>query len=206
MALLSYFGRPYIDKKRVRETVIALPVRVLPMTDKAVEESLDTKKPPTEEDLIKPPQKMGLAFYSALALVGVLVLLIIIVNVPGIRASAGITLTRSGWTLQSYADKTGDLIPAMNGTEVTAKFGADGSMSGSAGCNQYAARYTMRDFAITISSLATTMMYCENKDIMQQESDYIKDLGKAVEIRISESTLNLYDTTGKPLLVFEGTK
>lgn len=149
---------------------------------------------------------MDPAFYAALALVGVLVLLIVVMNVPGIRASAGITLTQSNWTLQSYADPTGGLVPAMSGTRVTARFGSDGRMSGSAGCNQYAASYTTKDFAIAISPAATTMMYCENTNVMQQESAYIKDLAKAVELRVSESNLNLYDTTGKPLLVFEVTR
>jgi heat shock protein HslJ len=173
------------------------------MTDDAVDASLDPEKPQTDDASTKPPQKMGLAFYSALALVGVLVFLVVVMNVPGIRASAGITLTRSNWTLQSYADVTGGLVPAMSGTKVTARFGTDGRMNGSAGCNQYGASYTTRDFAITISPPVTTMMYCENPDIMQQESAYINNLAKAVELRISQSNLNLYDTTGKPLLVFE---
>jgi heat shock protein HslJ len=173
------------------------------MTDDAVETSREPKNPQTDEEIKEPVKKMGLAFYSALALVGVLVILVVVMNVPGIRASAGITLTRADWTLQSYADGTGDIVPIVNGTKVFVKFGTDGKMSGSAGCNQYVATYTMRDFAITISPLATTMMYCENPDIMQQESDYIKDLGKAVELRISESNLNLYDPSGKRLLVFE---
>ena len=37
---------------------------------------------------------------------------------------------------------------------------------------------------------------------MQQETAYINDLSKAVEIRVSESNLNLYDMTGKPVLMF----
>ena len=37
---------------------------------------------------------------------------------------------------------------------------------------------------------------------MQQEQAYLEDLSKAVEIRINESNLNLYDKTGKPVLVF----
>jgi heat shock protein HslJ len=176
------------------------------MTDDAVKSSLDLNKPPTDDASQKSPQKMGLAFYSALALVGVLVLLIVVMNVPGIRASAGITLTQSTWTLQSYADETGALVPAMNGTKVNARFGADGRTSGSSGCNQYAATYTTRDFAITISPPATTLMYCENPYVMQQESDYLNDLTKAVEFRVDESKLNLYDATGKLLLVFESSQ
>jgi heat shock protein HslJ len=173
------------------------------MTDDAIGTSLDPGKQQPEDSSIKPPQKMDPAFYAALSLVGVLVLLIVIMNVPGIRASAGITLTRSGWTLQIYADETGGLVPAMDGTLVTARFGTDGRLSGSAGCNQYAATYTTRDFAITVSPAATTMMYCEISGVMQQESAYLANLAKAVELRVSESNLNLYDSSGKPLLVFD---
>jgi heat shock protein HslJ len=174
------------------------------MMDDAREVSLDPEKPRTDDSSIKPPQKMSLAFYAALALVGVLVILIVVMNVPGIRASTGMTLTRSTWTLQSYADANGGLVPAIDGPAVTARFSSDGTMSGSAGCNQYAASYTTRDFAITISPPASTMMYCENPGVMQQESSYLANLPKSVELRVSESNLNLYDTTGKPLLLFEG--
>jgi heat shock protein HslJ len=47
-----------------------------------------------------------------------------------------------------------------------------------------------------------TEMYCENQVVMQQETAYLNDLSKAVEIRVSESNLNLYDKTGKPVLMF----
>ena len=47
--------------------------------------------------------------------------------------------------------------------------------------------------------------YCENQSIMQQESAYIRDLLKAVEFRVSESGMNLYDTHRKPVLVYVAT-
>jgi heat shock protein HslJ len=47
-----------------------------------------------------------------------------------------------------------------------------------------------------------TERYCEKSILMQQERAYLNDLSKAVEIRVSESNLNLYDKTGKPVLVF----
>lgn len=172
------------------------------MTDDAIEDSLDPGMPLPDDIPTKPPQKMEPAFYAALALVGVLVLLIVFMNIPGTRASAGITLTSSDWTLQSYADGTDGLVPAISGTPVTASFGKGGRLSGSSGCNQYAASYTTRDLAITLSSVVATMMYCEDPAIMHQESVYLANLAKAVEIRVNESNLNLYDSSGKPLLVF----
>ena len=147
-------------------------------------------------------QKMGIAIYGALALVGVLVFLIVFVNVPGIRASAGILLTQNTWTLQSYGNPGGDLVPAITGPPTTARFGMDGKVSGSAGCNQYIANYTTGDLAITISPPVMTERYCENQTVTEQESAFLSDLIKAVELRVNESNLYLYDNTGKPVLVF----
>jgi heat shock protein HslJ len=184
------------------ETVIALPVRVQGMTDDPEGALLDPDTTEQDKTTTTQPQKMGLAFYGALALVGVLVFLIVFVNVPGIRASAGMLLIQNTWTLQSYVDTSGVLSPAITGTPITARFSTDGKVRGSGGCNQYSANYTTRDLAISISPPVMTEMYCEKSIVMQQETDYINDLSKAVEIRVSESNLNLYDMTGKPVLMF----
>lgn len=148
------------------------------------------------------PQKMGLAFFGALALIGVLVFLIVFMNVPGIRASAGLLLTQNSWTLKSYVDQDGILVPVIMGSPVTAMFSTDGKVSGSAGCNKYSANYTIQDLAISVSQPVINGTYCENPVVMQQESAYLNDLSKAVEIRVTEANLNLYDQTGKPVLMF----
>jgi len=148
------------------------------------------------------PQPLGLKFCLALALVGLLVLMIILVNIPGTRASAGVSMTRANWTLQSYADSTGTLVTVQPGTKVTAVFGSDGRINGSAGCNQYGAQYTVRNYAISISLPASTEISCSGLYIMEQESAYLKDLSGVAELRISESKLTLFDASGKPVLVF----
>jgi heat shock protein HslJ len=148
------------------------------------------------------PQPFGIAFYFALAMVGLLVLLIIFVNIPGIRSSAGVSITRTDWTLQSYGTMTESLTPVKSGTVVTAVFDRNGTVSGSSGCNHYHANYTVSDFAITLSPPVSTKIFCSESGVMQQESDYLNDLPKAVELRISESVLILYDKYGKPVLVF----
>jgi heat shock protein HslJ len=150
-------------------------------------------------------QKMGLTFFGALALIGILVFLIVFVNAPGIRASAGVLLVKHTWTLQSYVDADGILIPANTVSPVTAGFSNDGSVLGSAGCNDYVANYTTRNLAITISQPVMTRKTCENRSVMQQESAYAGDLAKAVEFRVSESNLNLYDSTGRAVLVYFAT-
>jgi heat shock protein HslJ len=148
------------------------------------------------------PQPLSLSFIIALALVGLLVLLILFVNLPGIKASAGISMTRSDWTLQSYADVTGTLVTVKPGTPVTAIFADDATVSGSAGCNLYRANYTVRDFAISVSTPVSTKIVCNDPNIMQQDSVYLEDLVRSEELRISETNLIFYDESGKPVLVF----
>jgi heat shock protein HslJ len=150
-------------------------------------------------------QTRGPAFYGALALVGALVLLIVFFNVSGPRASSGMLLTQNTWTLQSFVDSRGVLVPAIPGTPVTARFKTDGTIRGSGGCNTYNTSYTTKDLAISISQPDMTEIYCENILVMQLESAYINDLSKAEELRVNESNLNLYDKTGKPVLMFVAT-
>ena len=136
---------------------IACPVQG--MTDDPEGALLDPETTEQDKTTTTQPQKMGLAFYGALALVGVLVFLIVFFNVPGIRASAGMLLTQNTWTLQSYVDASGVLSPAITGTPITARFGTDGKVRGSSGCNQYSANYTTRDLAISISPPVMTDMF-----------------------------------------------
>jgi heat shock protein HslJ len=172
------------------------------MTDDPEGALLDPDTYDQDRTTVTQPQTMGPAFYGALALVGVLVLLIVFFNVSGIRASAGMLLIQNSWTLESYVDTSGVLIPARTGTPITAKFNTDGTVSGSGRCNQYSSSYTTKDLAISISPPIMTEMYCENPIVMQQESAYLDDLSKAVELRVSESNLNLYKKTGTPVLMF----
>jgi hypothetical protein len=74
-------------------------------------------------------------------------------------------------------------------TEITIVFGADGTISGNAGCNDYTATYEVSgpyvyepDFdeedgqAMTISDLSWTEMPCEDELTMEQEAEYLEAL------------------------------
>ena len=172
------------------------------MTDDPEGALLEPETPDEDKPAVTESQTRGPAFYGALALVGALVLLIVFFNVSGIRASSGILLTQNTWTLQSFVDSRGVLVPAIPGTPVTARFKTDGTISGSGGCNRYNSSYTTKDLAISISEPDMTEIYCDNSRVMQQEAAYINDLSKAEELRVNESNLNLYDKTGKPVLMF----
>jgi heat shock protein HslJ len=162
----------------------------------------DTLIEEQEDDVEKAEEKMGRGFYLALGLVVLLVVLILVLNVPGIRASAGSMMTQDTWTLESYTNASGILIPVMQGPVVTARFGADGSVFGSAGCNRYFGRYSVNEYSITVSNLSATEMYCTQPGIMPQETAYLGDLGNASSFRVGSGYLKMYDRKGNPLLVF----
>jgi len=148
------------------------------------------------------PQPLGLKLTFALALVGFLVILIFFADIQGARASAGIRMTKADWTLELYEDTAGNLVPVQPGTQITAAFLEGGRLSGSAGCNRYSATYAVRDLAITISSPVSTNIVCEDARIMRQESAYMNDLERTAVLRISNTSLKLFDESGKPVLVF----
>jgi heat shock protein HslJ len=148
------------------------------------------------------PAPMGRNFYLVMALIGVMVFLIIFFNVPATRASAATALVTYNWTLVSYAGTTGVLGPVMNGTHITADFGTDGTVSGSAGCNRYAAIYKVKEYALSITTPSSTEMYCPAPGVMEQETLYLSNLGNVQSIRVYEPDLNMYDATGRMILVF----
>jgi heat shock protein HslJ len=107
------------------------------------------------------------------------------------------------WTLISALAATGasNVIP---GTTITATFSDDGTVSGSAGCNNYVTSYQAGVNTLTVGQPATTRMYCDSPTgIMNQETIYLSDLAGAATYAISGDQLTIYDTTGKTLLTFQ---
>ncbi len=148
-----------------------------------------------------PPEKMGVGFYAALAIIALLVLMILFLNYPAVKAGAGAALAEHNWTLQFLADRSGTLVPVQNGTIVTAVFDRQGGMSGSTGCNRYDARFNASEYQIAITGISSTEKACPGPGIMDQESAYLSDLSGVSFFRISESTLKFYDRAGKTILV-----
>jgi heat shock protein HslJ len=113
-------------------------------------------------------------------------------------------LAGTSWTLASLASEDGSMVPIITGTTVTAAFGADGTLGGSAGCNHYGADYTRSGANLTIGSLVRTEMYCENpKGIMEQEDRYLALLANVSTYRVEGDRMVLADEAGTDLLVFD---
>lgn len=94
-------------------------------------------------------------------------------------------------------------VSPLTGTELTAAFGRDGSLSGSAGCNRYTAAYTTDKGSIEIEQPAGTRMACaEPPGVMEQEAAYLAALPTAVRYRLAGSVLQLLDADGKALVTY----
>ncbi len=112
-------------------------------------------------------------------------------------------LTGVTWSLDSYLDGNGTLVPVLPGTEVSARFGGDGKVTGSAGCNGYGGDYRLDGTALSVSSLAQTLKFCtEPEGIMDQEARFMELLGSTAGCRIEDERLILTDATGATVLVF----
>ena len=106
-------------------------------------------------------------------------------------------LAGTSWMLTQQDGK-----PVAAGVTVTARFGADGNVSGSGGCNNYNGSYTVDGGSITIGSLASTEMACPEPQ-MAVETAYLAALGKATAWTIdSEGKLSLTGADAKLSLVF----
>ncbi|MDV2481993.1 META domain-containing protein [Methanoculleus sp. Wushi-C6] len=120
-------------------------------------------------------------------------------SAPG--ATAG--LTGVSWSLDSYLAGNGTLVPALPGTEVTAAFGPDDKVTGSAGCNGYGGDYRLDGTSLSVSSLARTLKLClEPEGIMEQEERFLDLLGSAAGYRLEGDRLLITGADGATTLVF----
>jgi heat shock protein HslJ len=108
------------------------------------------------------------------------------------------------WKLEMYRSSSGSNVPVIQTTNVTALFGSDGSMTGSAGCNSYTGTYTTSGSnGISVGPLATTRMYCGDPGVMDQETAYLTLLRTVSSYEVTEDgMLNLMNSTGTPVLVY----
>ncbi len=116
---------------------------------------------------------------------------------PGLTELAG-----SSWLVTGINNGKEAVVGVAGTDQVTAAFSADGTVSGSGGCNSFNAPYTTPAAGqITIGAVASTMMACPDP-VMQVEQDYFTALGKATTYEIDGTTLTLRDADGATQVFF----
>jgi heat shock protein HslJ len=114
---------------------------------------------------------------------------------------AAAPLVGTNWTLESFhsADAVSSVI---DGTTITAVFGKDGIVSGSAGCNRYFATYNVTGISLSVGQIGSTKMYCTEPGVMQQEMTYLALLNQIKNFTIEGGRLTLADMNRGPVLSF----
>ena len=87
------------------------------------------------------------------------------------------------------------VVSVVNGTTITAIFGADGSLSGNGGCNSYNSTYKVDGDKITIGPVSSTRMACE-QDVMDQEQAYFAALANSSTFTLGKGALELRSADG----------
>ena len=96
------------------------------------------------------------------------------------------------WRATVYNNGRDAAVSLIDGSEITATFGSDGLLSGSAGCNHYRAAYVTEGSSITIQAPAATRKACSSPEgVMRQESEYLKALTTAATYTIQGRQLEL---------------
>ncbi len=101
-----------------------------------------------------------------------------------------VALVGTPWVLISYGDAANPTV-VEDGTLITAFFGPDNAVNGSAGCNTYNTTYQVNGDQLTVASpIATTMMACEKGS--EQEAAYLAALQAAQVYQVTvEGHLNI---------------
>ena len=114
-------------------------------------------------------------------------------------------LLATEWQLTHYTTGGGNAVASpIPGTSVNLTFDADGTLSGSAGCNAYSAPYELNETGIAVERvIATKASLAEPAGIMEQESAYLDLLRSAAGYRIVGDTLAVIDGNGRAILFFK---
>jgi heat shock protein HslJ len=111
-------------------------------------------------------------------------------------------LTDSTWRLKSYTTGSGDdLTAAVASSPATAEF-ADGTVSGTTGCNNYNGSYDLKgDGAITFGAMASTQKLCDDA-LNAQEQAMLQGFEKVKTAEVADDDLQLLDSSGALVMVF----
>ncbi len=101
-------------------------------------------------------------------------------------------LIGTAWEVVNYNNGREAVVGLMSGTEISAYFGAEGDLTGNAGCNQYFTSFTAGSGSIEIGMPGTTMRFCDQPaGIMEQESEYLAALQSAATYSIQGNMLQM---------------
>ncbi|MEE9216700.1 MAG: META domain-containing protein [Anaerolineales bacterium] len=111
--------------------------------------------------------------------------------------SEPLSLSGSDWIANGVNNGRGGVQSIVIGNEITAVFGEEGSLSGSAGCNNYSGTYEVDGENMSIGPLTATEKFCMLPEgTMDQESEYLAALQTVATWSIDGDILHLTTSGG----------
>jgi heat shock protein HslJ len=118
-------------------------------------------------------------------------------------ASKPVDLSSNDWSLIGYNNGKEAFVSVLLNTTISASFGMDGKLSGTAGCNTYSSDYTVDGDQISIGPALSTRMFCAEEGVMEQEMAYLQAMEKAATYKIEGEVLTLFDAQGLRLAQYQ---
>lgn len=113
-------------------------------------------------------------------------------------------LVSTRWVLDALGYGGDTVASPVQGTDAFIRFAADGSASGSTGCNRFGATYAVDGDAISIGGAEMTLVGCEPA-FAEQEDVFQRALFRSARFTIEADVLTLFDADGGFLVSFRGT-
>ncbi|MDL2298537.1 META domain-containing protein [Synergistaceae bacterium OttesenSCG-928-D05] len=103
----------------------------------------------------------------------------------------------TNWRVTGINNGKQAVVSTLAGTELTANFGRNGILSGSAGCNTYTATYDLYGNIVKIGTPASTRKMCMTPEgIMEQETIFLNALENTRSWRLMGGNLDLLGEDG----------
>ncbi len=116
-------------------------------------------------------------------------------------ASSDDALTGTSWLLSEVPTSSGPTLDAAARRAATLEF-ADGSVSGSTGCNDFSGTYTVDGDALTIELGPMTQKACTDTALQAQEAAIVERLPKVASYAATDDGLTLSDESSAALLIY----
>jgi heat shock protein HslJ len=114
-----------------------------------------------------------------------------------LRAVTPLVLVGTLWLATMINNGRGGVASLVDGTSVTAEFGADGRVAGSGGCNRFSGGYEVDGAALAIGPVAATRRACvAPAGVGEQESAYFAALARVATWSFREERLQLRAADG----------
>jgi len=115
------------------------------------------------------------------------------------EVEATLDIDANSWRLLEF--QTGDQRDAADASETTLSFNPDlGKATGSSGCNQFSADYSLDGQKITIGTIGISRRLCVDPMIMAQEQRFLEFISAAQRLSLDDQQLTIQVSDSRALL------